>query len=64
VDSIDKKKLYHYNGSLTTPGCAEVVEWLVVENLQNISPKQLNTFTSKWAGRYSFGRGNGNARVP
>ena len=64
IDSIDKKKIYHYNGSLTTPGCAEIVEWLVVENLQNISPQQLKTFTDKWAGRYSFGRGNGNARVP
>lgn len=64
IDTIDKKKLYHYNGSLTTPGCAEIVEWLVVENLQNISPQQLKTFTDKWAGRYSFGRGNGNARVP
>ena len=55
--------MYHYDGSLTTPGCSEIVEWIVLDNLQNISPKQLATFTKKWAGDYSFGRGNGNARV-
>lgn len=63
VDSIEQKNMYHYDGSLTTPGCAEIVEWIVLEDLQNISPQQLATFTRKWAGDYSFGRGNGNARV-
>jgi carbonic anhydrase len=63
MESIEKKNMYHYDGSLTTPGCSEIVEWIVLDNLQNISPKQLATFTKKWAGDYSYGRGNGNARV-
>lgn len=63
VDSIEKKNMYHYDGSLTTPGCAEIVEWIVLDSLQNISPQQLATFTKKWADDYSYARGYGNARV-
>eukprot|EP00727_Mastigamoeba_balamuthi_P004683 m51a1_g14212 putative carbonic anhydrase 2 (556) ;mRNA; f:166582-169296 len=37
---------YHYKGSLTTPGCAEVVHWYVVKPIQQISQAQLNTLRS------------------
>jgi carbonic anhydrase len=63
VDSIEKKNIYHYEGSLTTPGCSEIVEWIVLDNLQSISPEQLDKFTSKWSKEYSFAKGNGNNRV-
>ena len=35
---------YYYKGSLTTPGCNEVVNWIVMENTIPISEYQVCTW--------------------
>jgi len=41
---------YYYKGSLTTPGCNEVVNWIVMENTIAISEYQMEAFrTLKYA---------------
>ena len=60
---VDKTKMFNYMGSLTTPGCSEVVEWVVINDPQNISPTQLQFFTSMWAGNSTFAGGFGNNRM-
>ena len=62
ISQLDFSRLYHYQGSLTTPPCTEIVTWLVVHDPQPISTKQLELFTRKWAGNVSFAGGNGNNR--
>jgi len=38
-EEIDDKSFYYYPGSLTTPSCAEIVEWIVYKTPLRISDK-------------------------
>ena len=40
----DLSMFYRYNGSLTTPGCFESVQWTVFDEVLTISRKQLKKF--------------------
>ncbi len=40
------RSYYTYEGSLTTPPCSEVVEWIVMQNAIEISQEQLNVFVA------------------
>ncbi|MDX8394211.1 MAG: carbonic anhydrase family protein [Mariprofundales bacterium] len=35
---------YHYNGSLTTPPCSEIVSWYVLKNAVTVSKEQIAAF--------------------
>ena len=37
----DFKGFYHYKGSLTTPDCHEIVNWIVMKNVQYVTSSQL-----------------------
>jgi len=40
----DMTSFYRYNGSLTTPGCNEIVQWTVVKDPVPVSMDQMNAF--------------------
>ncbi|CDW72963.1 UNKNOWN [Stylonychia lemnae] len=62
-EQLDKSKLYHYQGSLTTPPCSEIVTWIVVHDPQPISSAQLKYLDDKWKKNYTFAHGHGNNRL-
>jgi len=37
-----KQTFFHYNGSLTTPGCDEIVTWMVLTEPVSCSTGQIN----------------------
>ena len=43
---LDTSAFYRYEGSLTTPGCFEIVTWSVLEETQTVSEKQLQNLRS------------------
>jgi len=63
VSKLNPQKMFHYDGSLTTPGCSEIVQWIVVNEPQPISEQQLAFFTSRWANNPNFAKGRGNNRA-
>ena len=42
VDSSILGEFYMYDGSLTTPGCAEVVQWLVLDRMVYVAPESVS----------------------
>ena len=46
VNNLDKSQIYHYEGSLTTPPCSEIVSWIVIDDPQSISDEQVEYFAN------------------
>ena len=53
---------YTYQGSLTTPPCAESVNWYVISTPLKIKKSQLKAITDRYAENEDFADGNGNNR--
>lgn len=59
INSLNTGNFYNYEGSLTTPGCNENVNWVIVQDAQMASEEQLAAFERAFQGEdYK----NGNAR--
>ena len=43
LEKLESHEFYHYEGSLTTPTCDEIVEWIVYKTPVFISPKNFDT---------------------
>ena len=63
INKLNKKNLYYYKGSLTTPPCSEIVNWIVVHDPQPISKTQIKYFNDKWKNNQTFAHGHGNNRA-
>ena len=66
-DLINKDDtFYYYKGSLTTPSCAEIVNWIVFKDIRSMSYEQFNKFRDwvEHSNMTSYGTGYGNARGP
>jgi len=42
----NRNAYYHYMGSLTTPPCSEIVNWIVLQDSINVTEKQVTTFVN------------------
>ena len=63
LKKLDQSKIYHYSGSLTTPPCSEIVNWIVVHDVMPISIAQVDMINKRWMSNSTFANGNGNNRA-
>eukprot|EP00826_Nyctotherus_ovalis_P045248 TRINITY_DN4986_c0_g1_i4.p1 TRINITY_DN4986_c0_g1~~TRINITY_DN4986_c0_g1_i4.p1 ORF type:complete len:126 (-),score=5.57 TRINITY_DN4986_c0_g1_i4:136-513(-) len=47
-----EQSFYTYDGSLTTPDCDEVVNWIILAEIQQCSKKDLSNMKEKLVGNY------------
>ena len=59
INSLNTGNFYNYEGSLTTPNCNEIVNWVIVQEPQLASEEQLAAFERAFQGENYK---NGNAR--
>ena len=55
-------RFFHYLGSLTTPPCAEVINWFVFNQPIHVLYEDLDPFISRWIKNSSFSDGKVNCR--
>lgn len=53
---------YHYQGSLTTPGCDETVNWILFKSILPMSKAQKTILESYYDHNFEFAAGKGNNR--
>jgi len=46
LKDLDISTVYRYQGSLTTPSCSQIIEWIVVKEPLKIGKKQIEAFRS------------------
>ena len=62
VSKCVRGQKFNYPGSLTTPPCSEIVEWVLVKETLKVPPEQIKLFTRLWAENPNFAGGKGNNR--
>lgn len=60
LDTLDLSSFWRYNGSVTTPPCAESVKWTVIKEVQPIKPATLKIVKEFYA---PYQKDNGNNRL-
>ena len=60
---MDFKRYWSYDGSFTTPPCAEGIKWSIIKSVQPISDNQLKRFKIMLADDQDFADGKGNNRA-
>jgi len=63
ISSLDMRSFFSYEGSLTTPPCAEGIRWTVLKKAMPIRSDLMALIKSKYSGDMTYASGNGNNRA-
>lgn len=63
IDAVDTSSFFSYEGSLTTPPCAEGIRWTVLRKALPINKKTMAMIHKNYKGDKTYGNGNGNNRA-
>lgn len=63
IYGLDLTSFFSYEGSLTTPPCAEGIRWTVLKKAMPIRSDLMALIKSKYSGDMTYASGNGNNRA-